>query len=59
MASHKHRRAMLKVLSEIEVPIDASPDKVIALLSTTNRSAITFTDDDRGEKPHKGTVCYC
>lgn len=50
---------MLKVLSEIEVPIDASPDKVIALLSTTNRSAITFTDDDRGEKPHKGTVCYC
>lgn len=43
MASHKDRRAMLKVLREIEVPIDASPEKVIALLSTTNRSAITFT----------------
>lgn len=53
MASHKHRRAMIKVLSEIEVPIDASPDKVIALLSTTNRSAITFTVMTEGKNHTK------
>ncbi|KAH7846205.1 hypothetical protein Vadar_011211 [Vaccinium darrowii] len=47
MASHKHRQTVLKALNKVPIPIDNSPEKMVAMLTPVKATnAITFTDKD-------------
>ena len=47
MASHKHRQTVLKLLNQIQVPVDLSPEGLVNLVNPTPKNSnIVFTEAD-------------